>query len=218
MPETASIERRHIMEGFGARVILTPAGQGMKGAIAKAEELAATYNDSYIPQQFKNSANVEMHKRTTAEEIWNDTDGNIDIFVAGIGTGGTFTGVSEVIKSRKPDFRTIAVEPKDSAVLSGNEPSSHKIQGMGAGFIPEILNRELIDEIIQVTNEQAFTMARRLIREEGILCGISSGANVHAALEAAKRPENKGKLIVTIICDTGERYLSTPLFTENGKK
>ena len=184
----------------------------MPGAIAKAKELAAGIKKSFMPQQFKNPANPGIHARTTAEELWRDTDGKVDIFVAGVGTGGTITGVSRVLNERKPGFLSVAVEPQDSAVLSGRNAGPHKIQGIGAGFVPEILEQDLIDEIFQVSNEEAFTMARRLIREEGILCGISSGAIAHAAVEVAKRKENAGKLIVFIVCDTGERYLSTELF------
>jgi len=212
MPESMSAERRNLIKSFGAEIVLTPASEGMKGAIAKANELASKIENSYIPQQFNNLANVEMHQKTTAEEIWKDTDGKIDIFVAGVGTGGTFTGVSNILKSRNPNFKSIVVEPFDSAVISGGNPGPHKIQGIGAGFIPDILDIKLIDEIIKIKNEEAIEMAQRLIKEEGILCGISSGANVKAAFEIAKRPENKGKMIVTIICDTGERYLSTALF------
>jgi len=212
MPESMSLERRNLIKSFGATLILTPAAEGMSGAIAKATTLAQTNENYYMPQQFNNFANVEMHKKTTAQEIWNDTDGKIDYFVAGVGTGGTFTGVSEVLKQLKPSLKSIVVEPFDSPVLSGGKPGAHKIQGIGAGFIPTIFNVNLIDEIVKVKNEDAFQTARKLIKEEGILCGISSGANVFAALEIAKRSENKGKLIVTIICDTGERYLSTNLF------
>lgn len=217
LPESMSVERRNLLQAFGAELILTPAEKGMKGAIEKAEELAGNIENSYIPQQFENYANVEMHKKTTALEIWNDTDGKIDIFVQGVGTGGTITGTSEILKEKNPRLKTVAVEPADSPVLSGGQPGPHKIQGIGAGFIPEILNTDLIDEIIQVTNEQAIDMARKLATEEGILCGISSGATVYAALEVAKRKDNKGKLIVVMINDTGERYLSIPLFNENEK-
>ncbi len=212
MPESMSIERRNILKGFGATVVLTQAGKGMKGAIEKAEELSVEIKNSFMPMQFANPANPEIHRRTTAEEIWNDTDGKIDILVSGVGSGGTITGISEGIKKRKPGFKAIAVEPFDSAVLSGGVPSPHKIQGIGAGFIPEILNREVIDEIITVTNQNAIETTKRLIKEEGILCGISSGANAWAALQVAQRAENSGKMIVFIVCDTGERYLSTDLF------
>jgi cysteine synthase A len=216
MPETASIERRKLLKGFGAELIITPAEKGMKGAIEKAEEIARERGKTYIPMQFKNPANPLIHERTTAEEIWRDTEGKVDIFVAGVGTGGTITGVSKAIKGRKPGLKAVAVEPTDSAVLSGGNPGPHKIQGIGAGFVPDVLDRDLIDEVFTVTNEQAFSMGKRLIKEEGILCGISSGANAHAAIEIAKRPENAGKLVVFIVCDTGERYLSTALFPEQG--
>ena len=213
MPETMSVERRALLKSLGANIVLTPGHEGMKGAIAKAKELAQADSSYFIPQQFENLANPEMHRKTTAEEIWTDTDGKADILVAGVGTGGTITGVSEVIKGRKPAFKTIAVEPKDSPVLSGGEPGPHKIQGIGAGFIPAILNRDIIDEVVQVSNEEAIVCAQNLIREEGILSGISAGAAVCAAVTVAKREENKGKLIVVIIPDIGERYLSTDLFT-----
>jgi cysteine synthase A len=212
MPETMSVERRRLLHMLGAELVLTPGPEGMKGAIKKAEELASDTPHSFMPQQFKNPANPDAHRRTTAEEIWRDTDGKVDILVAGVGTGGTISGVSEAIKSRKPTFKAIAVEPKDSPVLSGGKPGPHKIQGIGAGFIPDVLNTKIIDEIIQVANDDAFETARRLAREEGLLCGISAGANAWAALQVARRPENKGKLVVFILCDTGERYLSTPLF------
>jgi cysteine synthase A len=212
MPETMSVERRHILSIFGAELILTPGAEGMPGAIRKAEQLATENKDYFIPQQFKNPANPEIHRETTAEEIWKDTDGKIDILVAGVGTGGTITGVAEIIKKRKHGLKVVAVEPADSPVLSGGKPGPHKIQGIGAGFIPEILKVELIDEVIRVTNDDAGATARRLAREEGILAGISSGAATRAALEVAKRTENKGKLIVVILPDTGERYISTWLF------
>ncbi|MBI5602266.1 MAG: cysteine synthase A [Deltaproteobacteria bacterium] len=211
MPETMSLERRKLLKLLGAELILTPGGEGMKGAIQKAEELAKEHPNSFMPQQFKNPANPEVHRKTTAEEIWMDTEGKVDILVAGVGTGGTLTGIAEVIKMRKPAFQAIAVEPKDSPVLSGGKAGPHKIQGIGAGFIPDILNLNLIDEIIQCNNEEAFESARRLAREEGIVCGISSGAALWAALEVAKRPENTGKLLVVIFPDSGERYLSTAL-------
>jgi cysteine synthase len=214
MPDTMSVERRQLLSIFGAQLVLTPGAEGMKGAIKKAEEMVAANPNYFMPQQFKNPSNPEIHRLTTAEEIWRDTSGKIDMLVAGVGTGGTITGVSEVIKKRKPSFKAIAVEPADSPVLSGGNPGPHKIQGIGAGFIPEILRREIIDEVIQVSNENAGNTARRLAKEEGILAGISSGAATWAAIEIAKRPENKGKLIVVIIPDTGERYLSTWLFQE----
>jgi len=214
MPETMSMERRALLRIFGAELVLTEGAKGMKGAIEKAEELAKERRGTFIPMQFKNAANVDVHRRTTAQEIWSDTDGRVDILVAGVGTGGTITGVSQVIKQRKPSFKTIAVEPKDSPVLSGGKPGPHKIQGIGAGFVPEILKRDLIDEVVQVTNDDAGTTARRAAKEEGLLVGISSGAALWAALEVAKRPESAGKLIVAILPDTGERYLSTWLFQE----
>jgi cysteine synthase A len=212
MPDTMSTERRKLLKHLGAELVLTPGSQGMKGAIAKAEEILASTKDAYMPNQFKNPANPEIHRKTTAEEIWRDTDGTADILVAGVGTGGTITGVSEVIKARKPSFKSIAVEPADSPVLSGGKPGSHKIQGIGAGFIPGVLNVNTVDEVVTVTNEDAFETARQLATKEGILCGISSGAAVWAALQLAKRRENKGKQIVAVIPSTGERYLSTDLF------
>ena len=214
MPDTMSLERRQLLSIFGAELVLTPGAEGMPGAIRKAEQLAAENPNYFMPQQFKNPANPEIHRLTTAEEIWRDTDGRVDILVCGVGTGGTITGVAEVIKARKPGFKAIAVEPVDSPVLSGGKPGPHKIQGIGAGFVPDVLRQDLIDEIVKVTNEDAGIMARRLAREEGILAGISSGAATWAALEVARRTENKGKLIVVILPDTGERYLSTWLFQE----
>lgn len=214
MPETMSIERRKLLKHLGAKLVLTPGADGMKGAIAKAQEILKTTSNSYIPDQFSNPANPEIHRKTTAEEIWNDTGGNVDIFISGVGTGGTITGVSEVIKSRKPSFKAVAVEPADSPILSGGQPGPHKIQGIGAGFVPDVLNTEIIDEIVTVTNEQAFETARKLAAQDGILCGISSGAAVWAAMEVAKRAENKGKQIVVVLPSTGERYLSTDLFID----
>ena len=214
MPETMSLERRALLKAFGANLILTPGPEGMRGAVKKAQDLAAEDSNYFIPQQFENPANPEIHRKTTAEEIWNDTAGKADILISGIGTVGTITGVAEVLKKRKPSFKAIAVEPKGSPVLSGGQPGPHKIQGISAGFIPKILNTKMIDEIIQVDNDEAFAHAKTLMREEGILAGISSGAAVCAALNVAKRPENKGKLIVVIIPSTGERYLSTDLFAE----
>ncbi len=209
MPDTMSVERRQLLSLFGAEVILTPGQEGMTGAVKKAEELLKSTPNSLILQQFKNPANPEIHRKTTAEEIWRDTDGKVDILVAGVGTGGTISGVAEVIKKRKSEFKAIAVEPKDSPVLSGGKSGSHKIQGIGAGFVPDVLRTDLIDEVIQVSNDDAGKTARRLAKEEGILAGISSGAAVWAAIEVGKREENKGKLIVVILPDTGERYLST---------
>lgn len=214
MPETFSIERRNLLKALGAHLVLTPGAEGMPGAVKRAEEMAASDSRYFMPQQFKNPANPAIHQRTTAEEIWRDTDGQVDILVSGVGTGGTVTGVAEVIKSRKPGFKAIAVEPTASPVLSGGKRGPHPIQGIGAGFVPEVLRLDLVDEIFQVNNEEAITMTRRLAREEGILAGISSGAAVFAAVEVAKRPENKGKLIVVILPDTGERYLSTPTFQD----
>jgi len=211
MPETMSMERRTLLKHLGAELRLTPGSEGMKGAIAKAKEILENTPDAFMPDQFANPANPEIHKKTTAEEIWNDTEGGVDILVSGVGTGGTITGVSEVIKDRKPSFKAVAVEPEASPVLSGGKAGPHKIQGIGAGFIPEVLNIEVIDEIITVTNEQAFETARVLARLEGILCGISSGAATAAAINLAERPENRGKQIVVILPDTGERYLSTDL-------
>ena len=212
MPESMSIERRKMLRLLGAELHLTPAAQGMKGAIAKAEELVAELPEAIMPQQFKNPANPAIHRRTTAEEIWRDTDGGADILISGVGTGGTLTGVSEVIKPRKPSFRTIAVEPEDSPVLSGGQPGPHKIQGIGAGFVPDILNGEMIDEVIQISNERAFTTARQAAKLEGLPAGISSGAALAAALEVGSRPENEDKQIVAIIPSIAERYLSTALF------
>ncbi|MCX7002386.1 MAG: cysteine synthase A [bacterium] len=212
MPETMSLERRKLLKILGADLVLTPGDKGMRGAVEKAEQLLAETPGAFMPQQFKNPANPAIHRATTAEEIWRDTDGAVDLFVAGVGTGGTISGVAEVLKARKPGVKAIAVEPLDSPVLSGGKAGAHKIQGIGAGFVPDVLRRDLIDEIIQVTADNAGETARRLAREEGILAGISSGANVWAALQLARRPENKGNVIVTVICDTGERYLSTWLF------
>jgi len=214
MPETMSIERRKLLKIFGAELVLTPGPKGMKGAVEEAEKLAAATPNSFIPQQFRNPANPEIHRRTTANEIWEDTEGRIDVFVAGVGTGGTLTGVAETIKSLKPSLKAIAVEPSDSPVLSGGAPGPHKIQGIGAGFVPEVLNKGIVDEIIKVRHEDAGAIAKRLAKEEGILAGISSGGNVWAALQVAARPESAGKLIVTVLPDSGERYLSTWLFEE----
>jgi len=214
MPDTMSLERRQLLSIFGAELVLTPGAEGMPGAVRKAEQLVAENSNYFIPQQFKNASNPEIHRLTTAEEIWRDTEGRVDILISGIGTGGTITGVTEVIKARKPEFKAIAVEPVDSPVLSGGKPGPHKIQGIGAGFVPEVLRTDLLDEIIQVSNENAGITARRLAREEGILAGISSGAAAWAALEVAKREANAGKLIVVVLPDTGERYLSTWLFQD----
>jgi len=214
MPESMSIERRKLLKHLGAELVLTPAAEGMKGAIARAEQLLADTPDSYMPNQFGNPANPAIHRKTTAPEIWKDSNGAVDIFIAGVGTGGTITGVGEVLKELKPSIRIIAVEPQDSPVLSGGKPGPHKIQGIGAGFVPAILNRQIIDEIVTVSNDDAFDTARMMALKEGILCGISSGAAMHAALQVAARPENKGKTLVVILPDSGERYLSTPLLLE----
>lgn len=214
LPETFSIERRNMMKALGAELVLTPGSEGMPGAIRRAKEIAAETPNSFIPQQFENPANPEIHRRTTAEEIWRDTDGQVDIFVAGVGTGGTITGVGEALKQKKPDVKIVAVEPFDSPVLSGGQKGPHALQGIGAGFVPAVLNRDVLDEIITVKTNEAFDTARSLAREEGLLVGISSGAAAFAATELAKRPENKGKNIVVLLPDTGERYLSTKLFQE----
>jgi cysteine synthase A len=220
MPETMSLERRTLLAMLGAQLVLTPGPEGMKGAIAKAEEILQNTPNGWMPQQFKNPANPDIHAKTTAEEVWDDTDGKVDVFVSAVGTGGTCTGVGEVLKKRKPGVKIVAVEPKDSPVISQTragepvKPGPHKIQGTGAGFVPDNLHLDVVDEVLTVSNDDAFAMARRLAKEEGILGGISSGANVHAAMELAKRPENKGKLIVTVACSTGERYLSTALADE----
>lgn len=212
MPETMTMERRQLLAALGAELVLTPGAEGMKGAIRRAEELAASHPNSFLPQQFKNAANPQVHRETTAEEIWKDTDGKVDILVSGVGTGGTITGISQVIKKRKPAFKAVAVEPAKSPVLSGGKPGSHRIQGIGAGFVPDVLDAKMIDEIISVSEEDAEATARALARREGILAGISSGAATWAALQLAKRDENKGKLIVVVLPDTGERYLTTQLF------
>ena len=214
MPDTMSVERRQLLSVFGAELVLTPGSEGMPGAIRKAEQLVAENSNYFMPQQFENPANPEIHILTTAEEIWRDTEGKVDILISGVGTGGTITGVAEALKKKNPEFKAIAVEPVHSPVLSGGEPGPHKIQGIGAGFVPDILRRDLVDEIVQVSNDDAGVTARRLAREEGILTGISSGAAAWAALEVARRQENKGKLIVVVLPDTGERYLSTWLFQE----
>ncbi len=212
MPESMSIERRKMLKFLGAEIVLTPAQQGMTGAINKAKELVVTTENSFMPQQFMNPANPQIHRETTAEEIWADTDGQIDIFVSGVGTGGTITGVGEVLKSRKPEVKIVAVEPKDSPVLSGGKPGPHMIQGIGAGFVPDVLNIKIIDEIVQITNDEALDAARRLAKEEGILAGISAGAAIAAAIKIAQKDENANKLIVAVLCDTAERYISTTLF------
>ena len=214
MPETMSLERRALLKAYGAELVLTPGAEGMKGAIARAEELAEETLDSFVPQQFSNPANPAIHRSTTAEELWSDTDGRIDIFVAGVGTGGTITGVGQVLKARKPNVTVIAVEPADSPVLSGGAAGLHKIQGIGAGFVPDVLDRSVIDEVAQVTNDEAIVMTRRLAREEGMLVGISAGAAVHVAAQVARRPESAGKVLVVLLPDTGERYLSNPVFSE----
>lgn len=216
MPETMSIERRKLLKQLGAELVLTPGPKGMKGAIAAAEEILSKNSHAFMPDQFKNPANPQIHRETTAEEIWNDTGGKIDIFVSGVGTGGTITGVGQVIKERKPEFKVVAVEPTDSPVLSGGDPGPHKIQGIGAGFVPEVLDTSVIDEIVQVTNDDAFATARLMADLEGILCGISSGAATWVALQVARREENAGKQIVTVLPSTGERYISTPLFDQDG--
>ena len=220
MPETMSLERRRLLKAFGAEIVLTPGDQGMRGAVTRADELSRELPNAFMPMQFNNPANPEIHRRTTAEEIWRDTDGHVDILVSGVGTGGTITGCAEVLKKRRPGFKAIAVEPETSPVITQKmggqdlKPGRHKIQGIGAGFIPGILNLDIIDEVVQVSDDNSFAMARRLAKEEGMLCGISCGAAAHVAVEVAKRPENKGKTIVVILPDLGERYLSTPLYPE----
>ncbi len=214
MPETMSVERRQLLRALGAEVVLTPGSKGMQGAVDRAEELVAKTPHGWMPNQFRNPANPKIHRETTAVEIWDDTEGGVDVVVAGVGTGGTITGIAQVLKARKPDIRAVAVEPKGSPVLSGGEAGPHSIQGIGAGFVPAVLDLEVVDEIVQVGNEDAIEMARRLARREGLLVGISSGAATWAALQVARRPENKGKLVVVLLPDTGERYLSTPLFQE----
>ena len=212
MPESMSKERRAVLRAYGAKLVLTPAAEGMPGAVKAAEQLAERLPNSFIPQQFKNPANPEIHRKTTAEEIWRDTDGGVDYLISGVGTGGTITGVAQLIKERKPSFKAIAVEPKESPILSGGKPGKHMIQGIGAGFVPDVLDTSLVDEVIQVSSEEAIAMARRLGTEEGLLSGISSGAAVHAAVEVGRRPEAKGKLVVVVLPSYGERYLSTPLY------
>ena len=212
MPESMTIERRKILQFFGAQLVLTPAEQGMTGAINKASEIVESTEGAFMPQQFKNAANPQIHRETTAEEVWADTDGAVDIFVAGVGTGGTITGVGEVLKERKPSVRIVAVEPSDSPVLSGGKPGPHMIQGIGAGFVPDVLNRDVVDEVVQIGNTEAFDMAKRLAKEEGIFTGISAGAAAAAALKVARSQENAGKLVVAVLCDTAERYISTGLF------
>ena len=214
MPETMSVERRKLLRQLGANLVLTPGPKGMKGAIAAAEEILEQDPNAFMPDQFKNPANPQIHRETTAEEIWNDTGGEVDIFVSGVGTGGTITGVGQVIKERKPDFKVVAVEPTDSPILSGGDPGPHKIQGIGAGFVPDVLDRSIIDEVIQVSNDDAFATARQMADLEGILCGISSGAATWVALQVARREENEGKMIVTVLPSTGERYITTPLFED----
>ena len=212
MPESMSIERRKLLKLFGAELVLTPADKGMAGAVEKAEELLRQYSNAFMPQQFKNPANPQIHRETTAMEIWNDTDGNVDILVAAVGTGGTLTGCGEALKEKNKDLKVVAVEPVDSPVLSGGNPGLHKIQGIGAGFVPDVLNVDIIDEIIQVHNDDAFETARQMALKEGTLCSISAGANVWSAIQLSNRPENEGKVIVTFVCDTGERYISTEMY------